>query len=304
MALKNIASSIIKATVKKTPWGVRKALLDGIAESPGSNRLLSQMAVRAQICGFMAQGNIGLIQAPATDAVLIQTYARTQAWATATVDHIRKALINGGTYLDIGANVGLTTIPIAMNQAVRCIAFEPEPTNFFHLSHNVKRNCKFENVELVQAAVMEKEGSLSFGLNRIGNPGDHRVVKGETDRIVIEVRGIPLDQYLSVIGDGPLAVKIDTQGAEPFVIAGGRKVLSRAKAAVIEFWPYGMAQLGGNSQYVIDFVRQFEVIELAKGESNQKQRLSANDAVAELSRLFDAFQHDLDQYWDLYVTRA
>ena len=240
MALEKIARSIIKAAVKKAPWGVRKALLDGIAESPGNNKLFSRMALRAQICGLMAEGNIGLIQASAADAVLIQTYARTQTWATATVDHIRKALTNGGIYLDIGANVGLTTIPIARNQAVRCIAFEPEPINFFHLSQNVKRNCEFGNVELVQAAVMEKEGSLSFGLNRDGNPGDHRVVKGRTDRTVIEVRGIPLDQYLSVIGDDPLAVKIDTQGAEPFVIAGGMNVLSKTKAAVIEFWPYGM----------------------------------------------------------------
>ena len=45
---------------------------------------------------------------------------------------------------------------------------------------------------------------------------------------------------------GPLAVKIDTQGAEPFVVSGGKETLGRAGLIVSEFGPDGMAQLGGN----------------------------------------------------------
>ena len=55
--------------------------------------------------------------------------------------------------------------------------------------------------------------------------------------------------------DKPLAVKIDTQGAEPFIISGARRILSTAELLAVEFWPYGMARMGGDAQVVIDFLR-------------------------------------------------
>jgi FkbM family methyltransferase len=48
---------------------------------------------------------------------------------------------DGGTYLDIGANIGLTTIPIAQLPDVQCIAFEPAPENFRNVQANVRANC-------------------------------------------------------------------------------------------------------------------------------------------------------------------
>ena len=54
---------------------------------------------------------------------------------------------DSGTYLDIGANIGLTTIPIARNHRVRCHSFEPDPGLFVHLLENIHRNCR-RNVEL------------------------------------------------------------------------------------------------------------------------------------------------------------
>src|SRR5262249_581289 len=65
-----------------------------------------------------------------------------------------------------------------------------------------------------------------------------------------------LDEYLPDLS-GNIAVKIDTQGAEPFVLAAGRKTLSKARAIVMEFWPYGMAQLGATPDQVYALVKQF-----------------------------------------------
>lgn len=186
---------------------------------------------------------------------------------------------------------------------VQCYAFEPEPINFSHLSANIRRNCPHNNVELVQAAVMEKAGSLTFGLSAEGNPGGHRVVTGETNRQTITVPSIALDDFLLGVTK-PLAVKIDTQGAEPFVINGGKHTLSNASAIVMEYWPHGIGLLGGTPQPIFDLVRQFRSVQLASGENDRKRAIGSGDqAVQELARLFDAAKHDLYRYWDIYLAQ-
>src|SRR5882762_4083900 len=58
---------------------------------------------------------------------------------------------------------------------------------------------------------------------------------------------VPLDDlHLGI--KGPLVIKIDTQGAEPFVFSGGKETLSKADLIVVEWSPYHMARLGGESQ--------------------------------------------------------
>jgi hypothetical protein len=50
-----------------------------------------------------------------------------------------------------------------------------------------------------------------------------------------------------------LAGKVDTQGAEPLVLAGGEGTLSRAGLVILEFWPFGMRRMGGSPDEVIAF---------------------------------------------------
>ena len=94
-----------------------------------------------------------------------------------------------------------------------------------------------------------RESQLDFELSNY-NLGDHRVrvddtnvAKAET-RQVIRVQAVPLDSLDLVRADRALGVKIDTQGAEPFVIAGGRKTLSSAQLLVLEWWPYMITRMG------------------------------------------------------------
>lgn len=68
-----------------------------------------------------------------------------------------------GTYLDIGANIGLTTIPVAQNPRVACKAFEPAPHNFRYLSHNVAANCPHGNVDLFNLALFDRRATMTMG---------------------------------------------------------------------------------------------------------------------------------------------
>jgi FkbM family methyltransferase len=95
---------------------------------------------------------------------------------------------------------------VAQNALVRCIAFEPDPTNFQNLQQNLRRNIFGQNVTTHQTALFDREISVHFGLAEDGNLGDHRIVQqSNVRRRTIEVQA------------EPLAVKIDVQGVEPNV---------------------------------------------------------------------------------------
>jgi len=252
----------------------------------------------------MADGDCGLIQGSSSDEVIMPTYARTKTWAITTANFFKRFFSErGGTYLDVGANIGLTTLPIAQNERVRCVAFEPDPTNFSHLSENVRRNSKNNNIELHQLAVMDHHGSVNFGLNLYGNPGDHRVSVPTSSRVTIQVEGVALDEFFGELL-GPVAVKIDTQGAEPFVIEGGKGILSRAGALVLEYCPYMMSELNGSPETVLELLRGFGRIAVVPGEDVTKLEFDDPARVTErLGRFFNEAKRKERRYLDVYAIR-
>jgi hypothetical protein len=73
--------------------------------------------------------------------MLIAEYARTGTFAPAVTEALQSFFAPaGGTYLDIGANIGLMTVPFACDKRVHCSAFEPEPVNFDFPRRNVVRS--------------------------------------------------------------------------------------------------------------------------------------------------------------------
>jgi hypothetical protein len=92
--------------------------------------------------------------------------------------------------------------------------------------------------------------------------GDNRIsltdAEGEKDehhRQKISVLAKRLDDVIADVAE-PVAVKIDVQGAEPFVLAGGRRLLSQARLLSLEFWPYSMRRMGGDISTMIVFLAE------------------------------------------------
>ena len=135
---------------------------------------------------------------------------------------------------DIGANIGLVSIPIARNEEVHVVSFEPDSHNCSLLRANIAMSGV--DIEVVNAAVAAEPGEMYFTKSAY-NSGDHRL----SERGTVAVRTVSLDDYPPP--PGPFAVKIDTQGAEPEIIRGGGAVLSKADLIVCEFWPWGMRRM-------------------------------------------------------------
>jgi FkbM family methyltransferase len=274
-AVVDLVRRVSKGVVSSLPKIAYEAILEQICDDFGRFAMISRLAPDCNVVALKVSGRYGVIQSASDDRAVLMQYAKTGTWAERTNSLFRSFFAdNGGNYIDIGANIGLTTIPVAQNPRVSCLAIEPEPKNFANLCVNIAENCPYKNVEVRRLAIYVRRQRLSFELSS-GNLGDHRLRIGEKTgryeeekRATIDVEAMPLDEIAENL-NGPLAVKIDTQGAEPFVVSGGKETLGRAGLIVSEFWPYGMAQLGGNSEDFIEFLRdQFSTLTIAMEESS------------------------------------
>lgn len=312
----------LERPVRMIPYAVRKRLLSAlmremweeVASGPLGERIrlessgrqaLAESARAVGIDGFLAKGKWGTFQSSARDTVMLPIYAETGVWEAGC----NQLLIDffagkAGTYIDIGANIGLTTVPVAKNEQVKCIAFEPDPTNHANLVENVRRNCPNDNVLIQNLALFDKRTTLAMSLSP-DNMGDHRVASPhDHDRLSIDVNAAPLDEVISS-REKPLAVKIDVQGAEPAVVRGGRSILQQADLALLEFCPFMIERLGENPSAVYEFLATFSSVSVLEVNTERGcSFVSAAEAVDFLRRSFLQQKGREDWYVDIYASRA
>lgn len=202
--------------------------------------------------------------------------AKQRTWESECTQWILANIRRGDTFVDIGAHVGYFALIAAksVGEEGRVFAFEPDPTNYATLARNVLLN-GFANVTLEQAAVMNRNDRIRLFLSET-NTGDHRVLFCEEPRPSIEVDCVTVDDYFRDRGATPKIdfVKIDTQGAEVFVLQGMRKTLRLNPGArlVVEFWPYGLFCLGTNARELLRLIESHGFI---VGHAEQERLLAA-----------------------------
>lgn len=270
--------------------------------------VVSILASKAGIESFGVKGDYGLIHGPAADRAVLKHYAACGDWAENSRLLFADFLSGGGTYLDIGANIGLTLIPQARHAGVRCIAFEADPTSFRFLRQNVSANTPSDcEIELHQVALYSHRDTLDFGVSE-WNKGDNRLeVSGKPEREaaahreVIRVEAAPLDSFTIPLAD-PLAVKIDVQGAEAFVIRGGSRTFAAAGLLAIEFWPYSIRRMECDPQEILDLIADFASGSYSPGDSDEAPRWRPMpEIVAELQAYVGS--EDPDLYFDILAKR-
>lgn len=207
--------------------------------------------------------------------------------------------ITGGSdklLIDIGENIGTTSIPLALNNNIgRIHAFEPDPNNFHLFEYNIRANNLQERIQAIQCAISNFCGTARFELSK-DNFGDHRVRYqevsggnyGEDQRRTIEVPCMTLDEMVrrSAIDPGTIAaVKADTQGSEGYVLDGAPTLLQARIPWIIEFWPYGIKRSGFDQTRFCEIVsHSFSTfIEFRPGASVRQR------PVGEFPRLFSEY---------------
>jgi FkbM family methyltransferase len=137
---------------------------------------------------------------------------------------------------DIGANVGLLTVPFAKLAVPKGVvyAFEPDPQNVNQLLTNVQLN-KLNNVVVVPGALQDDpiitvttlyvrraidgDGKTNRGLSTLQNLPVHNV--GQTDVLALTIDRYVRDQGIPIVH----FIKIDTEGNELKVLQGGKQTI-------------------------------------------------------------------------------
>jgi FkbM family methyltransferase len=291
--MKRLAKVLCARAVTALPWGGRRAVLDALLDDFGCYAVFTELGQRLSVESVSVRGANGVFRGALDDAGLLGRYALEGSWALETIRALEDVFAsNGGTFLDIGANIGLVAIPIARNPAVDCHCFEPEPANFAHLKHNVEAS-GVKNVSLHETALFDKSGTLSLGLSD-ENSGDHQLRPdpgSQPDRTLISVPVERLDDAVDHrLLKHPIAAKIDVQGAEAGVFSGGAKVLAEADLICFEFCPKSMRRIGGD----FDFQRahlqsHFRSGAIVPGDTNER-----SGSMMPISALVD----QLSAYWN------
>lgn len=159
----------------------------------------------------------------------------------------RTSLRDGSTVVDVGANIGAHTLPLAraVGASGRVLAFEPTTWAFDKLRANLDLNPDIagrvcaEQIMLVgeEGVTAPAETYSSWPLVTGGEVHpEHRGRLMSTGT----ARCATLDAYLSEAGvDRVDFVKLDVDGAEPEVLAGAEATITRsAPTIVMELAPY------------------------------------------------------------------
>ena len=167
-----------------------------------------------------------------------------------TLRHLKE----GDVFVDVGANIGYYSL-IASQRVGRqgkVISYEPDPNNFALLKQNIASN-DCPNVEIFPYALYDKNKSGKLFLSG-DNFGDHRIYESPENResqdIILVNGGEHVGRHTQKID----FLKIDTQGAEFFVVNGLKKLIYQNREhirIVLEFTPFGLRHSGASGHELL-----------------------------------------------------
>jgi FkbM family methyltransferase len=139
-----------------------------------------------------------------------------------------------GSFIDVGANLGVVTLNLARRFPERPLyAFEPNPSTFRALESNLLLN-RLPHVRAHQAAVAAEEGEVQFEAAPL-NRGTTHIVKG-AGKDVITVPCVALDRFAEREGLGEIAfLKVDVEGYETLVFQGAADLIGNHGIALVYY---------------------------------------------------------------------
>jgi FkbM family methyltransferase len=156
-------------------------------------------------------------------------------WEKETVPVVLENLRRSRCFIDAGANCGLyTVLGCAVNPHLRAVAVEPVPKVFAALATNVKQNNLDARVTILNLALGDSNGNVSFHEAEDSTMGSLSVTGyyGQRGK-VIQVECRTLDSIVGELGLKPDFMKIDVEGFEHAVLAGANRTLGEFHPRIV-----------------------------------------------------------------------
>jgi FkbM family methyltransferase len=153
--------------------------------------------------------------------------------------------------MDLGANVGTTSIPFAQ-AGYDVIAVEPVPATFAMLTMNVERNDLGERIRCVQRAITAQPGAVDMwtgfgsGQAEVATAGTPAMERWGDRGQLITVTGVPV---CDIANRDVTLVWADVQGSETTVIETGVSLWAEGTLLYLEVDPWSLDQHGGLDRF-------------------------------------------------------
>jgi FkbM family methyltransferase len=152
----------------------------------------------------------------------------TRRYEPELIDYIVGRLPPDGVFVDVGAHVGLISLPVARRRpTARVMAIEPHAPNAELWSANRELN-SLANAELARVALADRGGRAGFHTDADSAAGHL------SDEGAATVDVTTLDLFASEHEVGHIDVlKIDTEGGERDVLDGGAELLAAGSVSTV-----------------------------------------------------------------------
>ncbi len=235
----------------------------------------------------------GPVQFANWDNPLMHQFVLTQA----NIDFFRKFIKPGDLAIDIGANIGDTTVPMGMAAGKKGLAlgFDPNPVVFKILEKNASLNTDKTNIVPVKCAISKEEESFYFVSSEASySNGGISPTKDSTHGKYVypeKIQGINLTSFLEKNYPDKLDklsfIKIDTEGYDKEIIKSISDIIARHKPVIIA------ESFGKNSDdakmelfrviekhgYDIFYFEEFDINARTEAISSEKQMTKWSDTI-------------------------
>lgn len=164
-----------------------------------------------------------------------QSLATFHAVAPQLENYLSTHLRPDAVCLDIGANIGLTAVLLALHSPEgRTFAFEASPKNARYLQRNLELN-GITTCVVIEAAVGDRPGTVSFRETEFC-AGSHVAPSALREPSVISVPMLTIDGFAEeqeLEAEGIDFIKLDVEGFEPAVLAGAARTLEQNRCPIL-----------------------------------------------------------------------
>jgi FkbM family methyltransferase len=164
------------------------------------------------------------------------------------------------TFVDVGANIGTTTIPAVLSRGFdTAVAIEPEPENVRVLRMNVLLNDLEDRIAVLPVAASNRVGRSELVVNR-SRGGKHWIATDRSklrrkssgpESAIIEVETVTLDHLVEGGAIDPERVGllwIDAEAHEGHILEGASSLLARGTPLVLEWNPVILDRMGDRTK--------------------------------------------------------
>ena len=167
---------------------------------------------------------------------------------------------NGKCVLDIGAHIGLVTLPLSqvLSPEGKIYSFEPATINNSILKKHISDN-DINNViiEPYLVGAYDEEDIVFFELNVPTGMNSVVVIKNDYKYIETKKKQISLDSFCTKHDLLPEIIKIDVEGAEIDVLKGGINIIKKAMPIIyLSVHPKHIMKLGKSLEDLNNIIEQ------------------------------------------------